>query len=83
MPVYLLAEAGFGPTPAEPRCGHDRLECAETSRSRIDERGPRFDPKLLYAASETSAVGYLTPTLRAARGGSNYRAQACDWHGTL
>jgi hypothetical protein len=28
MPVYLLAEAGFGATPAEPRSGHDRLERA-------------------------------------------------------
>src|SRR6516165_9867997 len=42
MPVYLLAEAGFGATPAEPRSGHDRLECADSGHSRDRYGAVRF-----------------------------------------
>jgi hypothetical protein len=60
-----------------------RLQSAETSHSRICERVPRFDPNFPFAASETSASGDPTPTLWAAWGGSDYGAQACDWHRIL
>jgi len=38
MPVYLLAEAGFGATPAEPRFGHVRLKCANSGPLRRARR---------------------------------------------
>ena len=44
----------------------------------MGERVSRFDPKLPFAASETSAAGDTTTTLRAAWGGSGCGARARD-----